>query len=364
MLEVEDWTQPSHNKKRLSSKRISGDVQDGKEGGPSKPSSSVLPPGPPEPEVEDTFIVTHPANSHLFPSRKRSNSTPAAKPSSLSRLLAQASPTAEGVNDSSAEKPPSPRPVVLEVLSTSPQKILLTPSTTTHNSINNGNTTINGGNLSPATNTPPLRPGSRASRLSTASRFSVSRKPTLGIVAGSLPKAAATTALSEQILAQSPSPSTDHNPFRSPLTSSPDESISEAMSNTMEDIGQRRRTTSYHPPRIASTSSQATVVPRPTSAASTTLANLANSLGMSFGRKKKADLAAGMLTPPVESQVDATSTSARAERQVLNGTKSIRGTRETLFSQCRFRLCRTLRSSSMCRVHTASDYSNHRRMDQ
>jgi hypothetical protein len=64
MLEVEDWTQPSHNKKRLSSKRFSAEIQDGKEGGvtsPSKPSSSALPPGPPEPEVEDTFMVTHPS---------------------------------------------------------------------------------------------------------------------------------------------------------------------------------------------------------------------------------------------------------------------------------------------------------------
>ena len=74
MLEVEDWTQPSHNKKRLSSKRFSAEIQDGKEGGVtslSKPSSSALPPGPPEPEAEDTFMVT-PTNLHLFPSRRRS----------------------------------------------------------------------------------------------------------------------------------------------------------------------------------------------------------------------------------------------------------------------------------------------------
>lgn len=308
MLEVEDWTQPSNNnKKRLSSKRISVETQDGKEGtvtSSSKANPSVLPPGPPEPDVEDTFMVTHPTNSHLFPSRGRSDSTPPARPSSLSRLLAQASPTPERANDSISEKPSSPSPVAPEVLTT------------------NGNTTINGGgsntNLSPTTNTPPLRPVSRASRLSTASRFSVNRKPTLGIVAGSIPKAAATTALSEQVLTQSPSTSADNNPFRSPLTSSPDESISEAMSHTMKDIGQRRRTSSsYHPPRMASTSSQATVVPRPTSAASTTLANLASSFGMSFSRKKKAELAAGMLTPPVESPVDATID--RTESQTLDG---------------------------------------------
>lgn len=121
MLEVEDWTNP--NKKRLSSKRISAEVQDGKEGSvtsPPKPSTSVLPPGPPEPDVEDTFMVTHPTNLHLFPSRGRSDSTPAARPSSLSRLLAQASPTPEKATDSITDKSSSPKPVVLEVLSTSP----------------------------------------------------------------------------------------------------------------------------------------------------------------------------------------------------------------------------------------------------
>jgi len=255
-------------------------------------------------------MVTHPINSHLFPSRGRSNSTPTARPSSLSRLLAQASPTAEVVNDAIGEKTPSPR-LVVEVLSSSPpqesfpQKILVGPSTATNtnNVVSSGSSAVNG-KRSPTTNSPtPLRPGSRASKLSTTSRFSVSRKPTLGIVAGSVPKAAPTTALSDQALTKSPSASTDNNnPFRSPLTSSPDESITEAMSDTMDnDVFQRRRTTSYHAPQMTSTSSQATVVARPTSAASVTLANLASSWGVAFGRKKKADLAVGVLTPPVES---------------------------------------------------------------
>lgn len=257
--------------------------------------------------------MVHPNNSHLFPSRARSNSSPAPRPSSLSRLLAQASP--EAPNQTIIESPPSTRPMILETLSTSPTEPLRKVSSTTTNNVN-GHTAINGGNssssLSPANNTSsPLRPVSRASRLSTTSRFSVSRKPTLGIVAGAMPKAVATTALSEQIVAQSPTDS--NNPFRSPLTSSPDESISEAMSTVIEDIGQRRRTVSFHPPRISSSSSQATVVLRPTSAASTTLANLANSLGMSFNRKKKSDLTVGMLTPPVESPIDA---SVSVERQV------------------------------------------------
>lgn len=67
---------------------------------------------------------------------------------------------------------------------------------------------------------------------------------------------------------------------------------------------------------MASASSQATVIHRPASAASTTLVNLASSLGMTFGRKKKADLVAGILTPPVESPVDAT---VGTESQTLDG---------------------------------------------
>jgi hypothetical protein len=40
---------------------------------------------------------------------------------------------------------------------------------------------------------------------------------------------------------------------------------------------------------------------------------------VSFGRKKRADLAAGMLTPPVESPIDVTSTGVSVERQVDGG---------------------------------------------
>src|SRR4051812_30028716 len=112
MLEVEDWTQPSHNKRRLSSRKFSNGDNESKDysaqrsPSPGKLSPSALPPGgPPEPEVEDTFLVTHHSpNSHLFPvARGRANSSPTARPSSLSRLLAQASASApEGVNDNIA----------------------------------------------------------------------------------------------------------------------------------------------------------------------------------------------------------------------------------------------------------------------
>ena len=296
-------------------------------------------------------MVTHPSNSHLFPSRGRSNSSPAARPSSLSRLLAQASPTAEVINDPMAEIPRSPtrsrsrspKLIVTESPSSSPpqepaQKILVEPIADV---VGNGNMTVSGGsntNLSTHT-TSPARPGSRGSRLSTTSRFSVGRKPTLGIVSGALPKAAATTALSEQVLARSTSPSRD-NPFRSPLTSSPDQSIVEAMLTAIDDtnvtaaladatsttdtVGQRRRTTSsFHPPRVASTSSQATIVARPSSAASTTLANLASSWGVAFGRKRNADMGA-ILTPPVESPLDGSGTSGNVEDDGVRSGKSAR----------------------------------------
>ncbi|KAF8966554.1 autophagy-related protein 11-domain-containing protein [Flammula alnicola] len=113
MLEVEDWTQPSHNnKRRLSAKKVIGDNEskEGFETGPAKLSPSALPPGPPEAEVEDTFLVTHPPNSHLFPARARANSSPGARPSSsLSRLLAQASSAPENMNENLPEPTPEVR---------------------------------------------------------------------------------------------------------------------------------------------------------------------------------------------------------------------------------------------------------------
>ncbi|KAF8155845.1 putative peripheral membrane protein [Crassisporium funariophilum] len=291
MLEVEDWTQPSHNKRRISSRKVSNENESQEEfqPGAGKLSPSSLPPGPPEAEVEDTFLVTHPPNSHLFPVRARSNSSPTARPSSLSRLLAQASPAPELV----LETQPGPVP---EIRSPSPPTFPPPPSPT-----NNTGSIPHSHHNAPSISS-PLRPDSRTSRKSTTSRFSVGRIPALASVAASQSKAAATTALTDQPVASSPSSS--DNPFGSPITPSPEGSISDGMSNV---ITSRRRTTSYHMPRtspLASSSSQSTVVPsRPTLTASGTLANLvANSWGMSFGRKKKSELAS--LAPTVESLVD------------------------------------------------------------
>jgi len=318
MLEVEDWTQPTHNKRRISSRKItSAENSEPKDVFPptqGKLSPSALPLGPPEGEVEDTFLVTHP-NSHLFPVRGRSNSSPTARPSSLSRLLAQAS--------SVTENPPAPAPAPEINRSPSPP---FSPPPPPSPSIHTGsvpqapNAIPMNHNIAPSIPSPsPLRPGSRSSRLSTTSRFSVSRIPTLGTVASSQPsKAAPTTAISDQVMAASPS-SAD-NPFMSPVTPSPDESITDAMSSAMNNQNRRRRT-SYQAPRaspLASGSSQSTVVPpsvtsviaTPPSIVTTTnaFANLASSWGMSFGKKKKAELGGSggsNLTPTVESPRDA-----------------------------------------------------------
>ncbi|KAL4268989.1 Autophagy-related protein 11 [Pleurotus pulmonarius] len=302
MLEVEDWTQPSsHNKRKTPSKRPLGDKEPIESlpltAGTSPPD--ILP-GPPQAEVEDTFRVTRPPTSHLFPSRARSNSSPSAGPSSLSRLLAQAdaqssrleaiphsrsetpSPTEEAVNAS------SPRGSSFHTTSpptTYPQATLPPPPSSPSQATGSASSNV------PAIPS-PLRPGSRASRLSTASRFSVGRVPPLVMGSSSTSpavaaKAAATTALSEPPIASSPS-SGEGNPFGRPSTPSPDGSASEGMSNFLN----RRRTTSYHvpAPSLASQSAGSGVSVRPSLTATGTLASLASSWGVSFGRRKASEV--------------------------------------------------------------------------
>lgn len=285
MLEVEDWTQPTpQNKRRVSSRKLLSDTEANTSS--LADSASALPPAPPDAEVEDTFRVTHPPNSHLFPSRPRVNSSPPVRPSSLSRLLAQAPPDAQ--LEAIQTRTPSP--------TTSPPP----PPSPLHNTGSVPNQTSNISS--------PLRPGSRASRISTTSRFSVGRIPIIGSASSTSPgvvKAAATTALSEQPLVSSPS-SGEGNFFQRPTTPSPEGSISEGLVNLMQN---RRRTMSHygHPSRaspLAASASQAsnsdnvsTATPGfiagsvRTSTATSTLANLASSWGVSFGRRKKADLA-------------------------------------------------------------------------
>ena len=291
MLEVEDWTQPSHNKRRISSRKTAGDIEssDGFQTGYDKLSpSSLPPPGPPETGVEDTFLLTRPPNSHLFLARARASSSPPTRPSSLSRLLAQASAGPDGISENLP--PPDPE-------TKSPTPSLSSPPPPPSPTNNTSSVPHSHNNNVPSVSS-PLRPGSRASRLSTTSRFSVGRVPVLATVAASQSKASATTALSEQAMTSSAS-SNDGSPFESPVTPYPEQSPPEVA-------GHRRRTTSYSNPRpspLASSSSQSTVVPfKPALTASDTLATLANSLGMPFGRKKKSEL--GNLVPAVEFPVD------------------------------------------------------------
>ena len=119
MLEVEDWTQSTQaNKRRASSKKAAIVLDVAKSEVLISPSHSpelpTIPPGPPHAEVENAFSATQPPTSHLFPVRTRANSSPSAGPSSLSRLLAQAS-TENGLeaNSPSPERslsPPTPPP--------------------------------------------------------------------------------------------------------------------------------------------------------------------------------------------------------------------------------------------------------------
>lgn len=316
MLEVEDWTQPSQNKRRASSRKISIEKtpKDNLTAITAVNSPPNLPPviatGPPETEVEDTFRVTHSPNSQFFPVRQRSNSSPGTRPSSLSRLLAQAPEnsidaltarhggiqpdeitTHENAGETSSS-PPSPAPGV----SQSPTQTSPPPTRSPHLPA-----IISSVPQNFSSQASPLRPGSRASRLSTTSKFS-GRIPTLGTSSPGTAKAPATTALADQILLSS-SPSNDGNPFGSPVTPSSEESLADGMNNLLHRNLGRRRTTSYHTPRSSplagnnSLQNPAQAPARPVLTAAGTLASLATNWG--FGRRRKTDV--GSLLPPVES---------------------------------------------------------------
>jgi autophagy-related protein 11 len=314
MLEVEDWTQLGQNKRRLTPKKLTSDGQNGKDH--SITISTKLTPStrPPEPEVEDSFM---PPNSHLFPTRARSSSSPTTRPSSLSRLLAQAPFALEGSTDTATEKPSPPPDSETPTVGISPavkppsQLFVSTANATISDNVNTSTAHGNTNSVNHTSPNTPLRPGSR---LSDVSRFSVSRIPALA----SQTKATATTALSDQVLSTSP----ENNPFRSPITPSPDESIPEVIFN---NTNHRRRSTSYQTARtspLVPSSAQGTVAPsRPSLNATATLVNLANSWKLSLGRKK-AEVAIGKLTPPVESSADTTNAHVNSE---LQGDGSVDG---------------------------------------
>ncbi|KAF8627343.1 hypothetical protein AX15_004415 [Amanita polypyramis BW_CC] len=296
MLEVEDWTQPSNNKRRVSKKLHTNDKSDSEI--KDQILHSPLPlvaPGPPEDGVDEAFLVTQPPNSRHFPVRTRANSSPS-RPSSLSRLLAQAPITVEP--QQIREVDPlfaSPQGMAEHIITPEPplaSKILSSPTTSPPPAQSlalpggsSGSTSQNQFFSVPS----PLRPGSRASRLSSASKFSGGRLPVSMAGPSGTIKAAPTTALSEdQSTAPPPASPSDGNPFGSASTpSSPDELMSEGISNLLQE---RKRPTSLQPSRtyFVSTSgvstSQATTGEGMRATATNTLASLANTLG--FGRRK------------------------------------------------------------------------------
>ncbi|CAL1699479.1 unnamed protein product [Somion occarium] len=292
MLEVEDWTQPTHHssKRRSSNKKTTPDT--------SVPPIEVPPEpltAPPEAEVEDSFTVTRPPNSRLFPSSPRTNSIPTAGPSSLSRLLAQAEAQADAVALKAPEESQTP-----PSLTYSPQ---LQPQVSPARSTPTPTPQGAAGTSGPST----LRPGSRASRQSTSSRFPTSRIPFAG--SSGVAKATATTALSDQVLSNSPSsggsmysPSGAQSPGTSSFSPSPEGSPTRGMSNILNN---RRRAASHTFPRNSSlaaafptTSGTSGAVagspPGPGLPSGITarsrLASLASSWGVPFARKRLSDV--------------------------------------------------------------------------
>ncbi|TFY68709.1 hypothetical protein EVG20_g3446 [Dentipellis fragilis] len=281
MLEVEDWTQPSSSKRKAAaSRKPSAEAKD------EQPIPLSAPPaltsGPPENEVEDSFQATRAPNSRHFPSRSRANSIPTAGPSSLSRLLAQAGIGTElnGLEPIPPSPPvpsrsPSPlAPPSLGVPASPSPPALMPPSTTQPPRAH------------APTGSSPLRPGSRASRISTSSRFSAGRLPPFGSAstaasAGPAVKAAPTTALSQ-------SPSGIAETQNSSETPSPSGSTGEGLANMA--LG-RRRTTSHHMSTIPGSPLAASTTGAGERQGGSALASLA-SWGAAFGRRKRVDSAA------------------------------------------------------------------------
>ncbi|KAI0763422.1 hypothetical protein BD413DRAFT_606619 [Trametes elegans] len=319
MLEVEDWTQPAYpSKRRESSKKLPPAEPQSEPSPRSSPvaEATPIPAGPPDPEVEETFSATRPPTSRLFP-RTRSNSSPTAGPSSLSRLLAQAGPAEQAA---SAEPPssqpvrsetPPPRPATPEnpkpsssaSPTASPPQPPVSPSRPSTGS-QPQNSHI------PALPS-PLRPGSRASRGSSSSR---GRIP-FGATSGAAAKAMPTTAISEQAvstIASTPSSGSGSDTvggmpgaLTGSYVPSPEESPTGGMASIFSQ-SQRRRTTSYSlgPSR---NSMVATASPATTSSSSlaglglgagagagpsatSRLASFTGSWGFGFGRRRRTEL--------------------------------------------------------------------------
>jgi autophagy-related protein 11 len=274
MLEVEDWTQPGTSKRRQNSKKASILTE-------QREDTPVPLSAPPENEVEETFRPTRAPNSRHFPAARSgmNSTTPAAGPSSLSRLLAQAPATSEPAppdptlpaldSDTSPIRTPSPP---LPVLSSSPARSL--PATATSS-----------GRPHQPHSSSPLRPGSRASRLSTSSRLSAPRLPAFGGAGGSAAKAVPTTAITAPSVLDEPgSEAVGPTPTATTTTTTQAPQPAESVGEGMASLLARRRTTSFHVP--ASGSPLAAPVPRQTAGPAGALASLAN-WSTSFSRRRK-----------------------------------------------------------------------------
>ena len=276
MLEVEDWTQPGTSKRRQNSKKVSSMTE-------PREDTPVPLSAPPENEVEETFRPIRAPNSRHFPTARSgiNSTTPVAGPSSLSRLLAQAPATSEPAPpdptlpapDSDTSPIRTPSPPFFPALSSSPAQSLPATATAT-------------GRPHQAHSSSPLRPGSRASRLSTSSRISAPRLPAFGGAGGGAAKAVPTTAITTPSVLDEPG--TDavgptHTPTMTTTTTTaqapqPADSAGEGMASLLA----RRRTTSFHVP--ASGSPLAAPVPRQTAGPASALASLAN-WSTSFSRR-------------------------------------------------------------------------------
>jgi autophagy-related protein 11 len=297
MLEVEDWTQQTQaqaSKRRAYSRRVTSPTTE------SEPNPALVEeplPIPAEPEVEESFTTPRP-----FPARSRANSMPSAGPSSLSRLLAQA-PT-EANPDSVITLPPEsaqpfpevvigdnePRvepheqqgeqeklqPEVVETVSPYPPPIAIPI-------------------YSSSRQQSPLRPGSRSSKVSITSRMSIGRKPGGSVKS----KASPTTAITGLPVTAGKLPGDSPPVRRAGETPTPEGSSSDGMSNLLKQHHRRRATLSYPAPRsipqkttaISDTTNVqgSTDIRNETSAsgAGSRLASLANSWGVTFGRRGK-----------------------------------------------------------------------------
>ena len=303
MLEVEDWTQPGTTTKRRQPPKK---ALTGTEPRDDPPVSISI---PPDNEVEETFRPTRAPNSRHFPAtRSGTNSTtPVAGPSSLSRLLAQAPVAAPPdpillapvLEPSSPMRTPSPP--LLPSISSSPAQPFPTTAASTGRPP-----------LQPHPSS-PLRPGSRASRLSTSSRISAPRLPAFGGAGGSGAKAVPTTAITAppdlddpgaEAIGLIPTVTTTTTTTTAPP---PAESAGEGMASLLA----RRRTTSFHVP--ATGSPLAAPVPRQTAGPAGALASLA-SWSTSFSRRRKMASESSAPTPhaPVQTQAAAGKDSAAA----------------------------------------------------